>query len=119
MKDKNHHDDGHSHGHNHIHSHGHFHEEGHGHRHSEEHTKRVLNRLARASGHLQSVIKMVEKDQDCSDVLVQLAAVIAALKNTGKLILEEHIETCIVDAVTVGDQQSIDDLKKAIDRFVK
>lgn len=89
------------------------------HQHPHQQTKKVLNRLAKATGHLQSVSRMVEQGRDCSDVLIQLSAVIAALNSTGKLILEDHVEHCIVDAVQNGDQEAIDRLKVAINRFVK
>ena len=109
----------HSHaGHGHTHdSHDHCHGE-HGHTHSHQHTKQVVNRLARAAGHLDKVKRMVEKGEDCTEVLIQLSAVIAALNRAGKVILEDHIQNCIVDAVKVGDDKAIDDLKNAIDRFL-
>ena len=98
----------------------HSHEaETHQHTHSHQHTKAVLNRLSRAIGHLESVKKMVEEGRDCTEVLIQLSAVKSAINNTGKVILQDHIEHCIVDAVEHGDQKAIDDLNKAIDRFVK
>ena len=75
-------------------------EQAHGHAHTN--TKAVINRLSRAIGHLESVKKMVEDGRDCSEVLIQLAAVRAALTNTGKVILKDHIEHCIVDAVEQG-----------------
>ncbi|MDD2235122.1 MAG: metal-sensing transcriptional repressor [Desulfitobacteriaceae bacterium] len=79
----------------------------------------VLNRLSRASGHLESVKRMVEEGRDCSEVLIQLSAVISALNNTGKVILKDHLEHCIVDAVESGDKAAIDDLTKAIDCLIK
>ena len=82
-------------------------------------TKQVLNRLSRAIGHLEAVKKMVEEGQDCSQVLIQLAAVKSALNNTGKIILKDHINHCIVDAVETGEQKALDDLSTAIDRFIK
>lgn len=91
----------------------------HGHEHSHEHTKAVLNRLSRAIGHLQSVQRMVEDGRDCTEVLIQLAAVRAALTNTGKVILKDHMEHCIVHAVESGDEKAIQDLEKAIDQFIK
>ena len=91
----------------------------HAHPHSHEHTKAVLNRLSRVIGHLQSIKRMVEDGRDCSEVLVQLSAVKAAINNTGKVILHDHIEHCLVDAIESGDMQSIEELNKAIDRFVK
>ncbi len=97
----------------------HIHNETHEHKHSHQSTKAVLNRLSRASGHLESVKRMVEDGKDCSEVLIQLSAVIAALNNTGKVILKDHIEHCIVDAVESGDEKAIENLNKAIDRFIK
>ncbi len=91
----------------------------HHHHHSEEHKREVSNRLARAIGHLQKVKQMVEDDEDCSDVLIQLAAVKSAINNTGKVILKEHMEHCIVHAVEDGDTEMIDELNAAIDKFMK
>jgi len=89
------------------------------HAHPHENTKAVLNRLSRAIGHLEAVRKMVEDGRDCSEVLVQLAAVRSALDGTGKVILEDHIRHCIVDAVEEHDDQAIADLCGAIEKFVK
>ena len=91
----------------------------HTHRHSHEQTKAVLNRLSRAIGHLEKVKRMVEEGHDCSEVLIQLAAVRSALDNTGKVILKDHMRHCMVDAVAAGDQDAIDDLCQAIDKFMK
>ena len=91
----------------------------HGHHHSHEQTKAVLNRLSRAIGHLESIKRMVENGKDCSEVLIQLAAVKAAVNNTGKEILKEHLEHCIVDAIEHGDMESVEKLNKAIDIFIK
>lgn len=91
----------------------------HGHTHPHQNTKAVLNRLSRAIGHLESIKRMVEEGRDCSEVLIQLSAVKSAINNTGKVILQDHIEHCIVDAVESGDHEALDELSKAIDRFVK
>lgn len=107
----------------HAHSHTHVLEDGtvvtHTHTHSHEHTKAVINRLSRAIGHLESIKKMVENGRDCSEVLIQLSAVKSAINNTGKIILQDHIEHCIVDAVEHGDKDAIKELERAIDRFMK
>lgn len=92
---------------------------GHTHPHVHENQKAVINRLARAIGHLEHVKRMVEAGRDCSEVLVQLSAVRSALTSTGKLILEDHIHHCVVDAVETNDRQSLDDLCAAIEKFVK
>ena len=102
-----------------IYTHVHDDESGHKHNHVHQNTKAVLNRIAKAAGHLDSVKRMIEDGRDCSEVLVQLAAVISALNKTGKIILQEHIEHCIVVAVEIGDKTAIDDLNKAISQFVK
>ena len=91
----------------------------HSHGHAHTNTKAVLNRLSKAIGHLESIKKMVEDGRDCSEVLTQLAAVKSAINNTGNVILKDHIEHCIVDAIKEGDNKAIDELNKAIDRFMK
>ena len=67
--------------------------------HKHENTKAVLNRLSRAIGHLEAVRQMVEDGRDCADVLVQLAAVKSAINNTGKIILKDHINHCLIHAI--------------------
>ena len=62
---------------------------------------------------------MVEEGYDCTEVLIQLAAVRSALDNTGKVILQEHLRHCMTEAVADGDEEAIDDLCSAIDRFMK
>ena len=91
----------------------------HGHTHGHKQTKAVLNRISRAIGHLERVRQMVEDGKDCTEVLIQLAAVRSALTNTGKVILKDHIDHCIVDAVEEGNLQAIADLERAIDQFMK
>ena len=112
----------------HIHDHGHHH-----HTHQEDHAqglapshgqvhenqKAVVNRLARAIGHLEKVKRMVEEGCDCSEVLVELAAVRSAIDKTGKVILQDHMRHCMVDAVAAGDESAIEDLCQAVDKFMK
>ena len=98
-----------------LHAHGIPHAHGHVH----ESQKAVINRLSRAIGHLEKVRRMVENGEDCSNVLIQLAAVRSALDNTGKVILKDHMRHCMVDAVAAGDEEAIDDLCQAIDKFIK
>ena len=109
----------HTHEHSHEHSHEDGHAHGHGHTHTHQNTKAVLNRLSRAIGHMESIKRMVEDGRDCSEVLVQLSAVKAAINNTAKVILKDHIEHCMVDAVESGDHEAIEELTAAIDRFIK
>jgi CsoR family transcriptional regulator, copper-sensing transcriptional repressor len=87
--------------------------------HQHESTHAVINRLSRAIGHLESVKKMVEEGKDCSEVLIQIAAVKSAVNNIGKIILQDHIKHCVADAVSTGDEKVLEDLKLAIDKFLK
>lgn len=89
------------------------------HTHRHENTKAVLNRMSRAIGHMESIKTMIEDGRDCSEVLIQIAAVRSAINNIGKIILEDHISHCIVDAIETGDKQALADLNDAIEKFVK
>ena len=116
------HGDGHVHAHPVDREHAHAHEAGHehgpdgtpAHGHVHTQTKAVLNRLSRAIGHLESVKRMVEDGRDCTEVLVQLAAVRSALSSTAKVILKDHLEHCVADAHD-ADLQA---LNEAIDKFM-
>lgn len=87
------------------------------HHHSPDEKKRQLNRLSRAIGHLQHVKKMIENDEDCSDVLIQLSAVRSAISGLGKEIMNEHITHCITHAIEDGDTGAVEEFKQAIDKF--
>ena len=114
----------HDHEHDELHSHGCEHDDTHthgthSHTHSPDEVRAVINRLSRAIGHLESVKNMVAEGRDCSEVLVQLSAVRSALNSTGILILQSHINHCIVDAVQEGDMSAVVDLNNAIQRYFK
>ncbi|CDM69927.1 Hypothetical protein CM240_2810 [Clostridium bornimense] len=93
--------------------------EKHTHNHNHKNTKAVVNRLSRAIGHLEAVKKMVEEGRDCSEVLIQVSAVKSAINNIGKIILKDHIENCVVDAIETGDEEVVKQLNQAIDKFIK
>ena len=105
----------HSHSHSVGHTHSHAHGESHGHTHTQ--TRAVINRLSRAIGHLESVKRMVENGRDCTEVLVQLAAVRSALNSTAKVILKDHLEHCITEA-SANDADQLAALNEAIDKFM-
>lgn len=102
----------------HVHIHGSEHSDGHKHIHSHTQTKAVLNRMSKIIGHMEHVKSMVEDGRDCSEVLVQLAAVKSAIASVSKVILKDHIDHCMVDAVMENDMQTIEELKNAIDKFL-
>lgn len=65
--------------------------------------ERILHRLKIARGHLDKVIKMVEDDTYCIDVLHQLQAVERGLKETGNVMLEHHLKTCVAHSIKTGE----------------
>lgn len=79
----------------------------------------VVNRLARASGHLEMVRRMVEEGRSYNDVLIQLAAVKAAINNTGKVILKDYMKQCLEELAEGGDKEALDELNRAVDQFIK
>lgn len=84
------------------------------------HRKSIENRLARMEGHVRSVKNMAKEGRECGDLLIQLAAIRSALDNCGKLILKDHLQGCVVDAVKHGDEDKVlEDLNKAIDQFIR
>lgn len=97
----------------------HTHQHNHSHTHDPEKMNAIVNRLSRSIGHLESVKKMIEEGRDCSDVLIQLTAVRSEINNAGKLLLKEHMDHCIVEAVKENDQAAIDKMNQAIDMFMK
>ena len=108
----------HKHTHEYMHAHGIPHSHGSGHVHSPEEKKRRLNRIARIIGHLEHVRRMIEADYDCADVLVQLSAVRSATNGLAKQIIHEHIEHCVSEAVESGDEDTLEKLQNAIDKFI-
>ena len=86
--------------------------------HEHEHTKAVLNRISRTIGHLNAIKTMIEEGRDCSEVLIQLSAVRSAITNVSKVILKDHIDHCIVDAVKENDEESIANLKGTIEKLL-
>ena len=101
------------------HNHEHNHNHNHTHTHDPEHVKAIINRMSRSIGHYEKVKKMFMEGEDCSDVLIQLAAVKAEINNLGKAILKEHMEHCIIEAVSEGDDEAIAKMNDAIDKFMK
>jgi DNA-binding FrmR family transcriptional regulator len=84
-----------------------------------KHRKKVIDRLSRIEGHVRGIKKMVEEDRDCPDLLHQLAAVKAAINKTSELILEDHIQSCLIDAVNEGTtEESVKELMAAVSKLV-
>lgn len=90
----------------------------HAHTHDPNEKKKHLNRMSRIIGHLEHIKGMMERDEDCSDVLMQLAAAKSALNGLGKSIINEHLTHCIVHAIEDGDMEEIEEFQKSIQKYI-
>jgi DNA-binding FrmR family transcriptional regulator len=80
-----------------------------------EHQRAVLNRLRTARGHLEAVLRMVEDDAYCPDVMKQLSAVQGSLERASRLVLRNHLETCVAAAMRDGrTEEIVDELMEAL-----
>lgn len=81
--------------------------------------KAMVNRIARATGHLKTVRNMVEEGRDCSEVLIQLAAVKSAVNGAGKEMLKQYLNECMEEELKEKDGQGLKKLNKSIESFMK
>lgn len=86
---------------------------------SEKEYKDLLNRLNRIEGQVRGVKGMVERDAYCVDILTQVAAINAALNSFNKLLLANHIRTCVADDIRAGHDEVIDELVKTMQKLMK
>lgn len=91
----------------------------HTHTHDPAEVRKIVNKLSRSIGHLNKVRTMVENNEDCSDVLIQLAAVRGELNKIGKDIIRQHLEHCMVHAIEDGDLDAVDHMNDAIEKYIK
>lgn len=80
--------------------------------------KQIKKYLTIAKGQLEGIIKMVEEDRYCLDISDQLMAARALLKKTNNLILKNHIDYCVKDAIINGDDNKIDEVIKALEKQI-
>ncbi len=86
--------------------------------HGHKKTRVIINRLSRIEGHVGAIKRMLEEGRTCPEILVQLAAVRGAVEKTAKLVLEDHVESCVRSAVEEGAMEtSWDELIDALDMF--
>lgn len=81
--------------------------------------KNLLNRLNRIEGQIRGIKNMVEEDRYCVDILTQVSAVQAALNSFNKMLLSDHIKTCVVEDIRSGDTEVVDELCKTIQKLMK
>jgi DNA-binding FrmR family transcriptional regulator len=80
----------------------------------------LRHRLRRIEGQVRGILRMVEEDRYCIDVLTQVSAVRAALESVALLLLSDHVDSCLADAIRGGDgEEKVRELTAAIERFVK
>jgi len=82
-------------------------------------TTAVINRLSRIEGHVRAIKRMIQEDKPCPDVLIQLAAVKSAIQKTSQIVLEDHVESCLSQAVEKGEtDQEWESLKEALHKYI-
>ena len=86
---------------------------------AEEQKKKLVNRLKRLEGQIRGIQAMVEQDAYCNDILIQSAAVNAAINAFNKELLASHIRTCVVEDIRKGDTEVVDDLVATIQKMMK
>ena len=86
---------------------------------NDEEKKALMNRLSRIEGQIRGIRGMVEKDAYCTDILIQVSAVSAALGSFNKELLGEHIRTCVSDGIKNGDEEKVDELIALLGKLLK
>ncbi len=81
-------------------------------------TGAITNRLKRIEGQVRGLIKMVEEDKNCEEILIQIGSAKAALHKTGQLILEGHLHHCVLDGIREGKgDETVEKLSSALEQF--
>ena len=86
---------------------------------SEREYKDLLNRLSRIEGQVRGIRGMVEKDAYCTDILMQVAAVNAALNSFNKVLLANHIKTCVTQDIRDGREETVDELLETLQKLMR
>lgn len=86
---------------------------------SEEEKKKLINRLKRIEGQIRGIIGMMENDAYCNDILIQSAAVNAAVNAFNKELLATHIRTCVARDIREGKDETIDELVATLQKLMK
>ena len=86
---------------------------------SEEERKKLVNRLKRVEGQIRGIIRMLENDAYCNDILIQSAAVNAAVNAFNKELLAQHIRTCVARDIRQGKDETIDELVVTLQKLMK
>jgi len=87
--------------------------------HSEKLKSNLGSRLNRIEGQIRGIKGMIEKDVYCDDILNQIAAVQSALNSVGKMLLEGHMKSCVIERIQQGDHDVIEELMKTMNKLLK
>ncbi|NQX47834.1 metal-sensing transcriptional repressor [Paenibacillus tritici] len=87
--------------------------------HSEKSKNALISRLNRIEGQVRGLKGMIEKDTYCDDVLNQISSVQSALNGVGKLLLEHHMKSCVIERIQEGENEVIDELLVTINKLMK
>ncbi|WP_081735351.1 metal-sensitive transcriptional regulator [Paenibacillus gorillae] len=87
--------------------------------HSDKTKSNMVSRLNRIEGQIRGVKGMIEKDTYCDDVLNQIAAIQSALNSVGKLLLENHLNSCVIERIQEGDNDVIRELMVTMNKLIK
>ncbi|MCG7407388.1 metal-sensitive transcriptional regulator [Paenibacillus sp. ACRRX] len=87
--------------------------------HSDETKKKLVHRLNRIEGQIRGVKAMIERDTYCDDVLHQIASVQSALNSVGRLLLEGHMKSCVVERIQAGEHEVLDELLLTMNKLMK
>lgn len=85
----------------------------------DEEKKKLLNRLKKAEGQIRGIQRMVEEDAYCPDILMQVSAVNQALNSFNKVLLAEHVRTCVASDIRSGNDETIDELVHVLQKLMK
>ena len=85
----------------------------------EKEKKDLMNRLKRIEGQVRGIQRMLEKDAYCTDIMVQVAAVNAALNSFNKVLLTNHLHTCVAENIREGNDEVIDELAALLQKLMK
>lgn len=86
---------------------------------SDEEYKALINRLNRIEGQIRGIRGMVEKNAYCTDIIMQVSAVNAALNAFNKELLSNHIKTCVAEDIKAGKTETVDDLLSTLQKLMK
>ncbi len=86
---------------------------------TEKEYRNLINRLSRIEGQVRGVKRMVEQDVYCTDILVQVSAINAALNSFNKVLLANHLRTCVAEDIRAGKEETIDELVAVLQKLMK